>query len=103
MDVTIPGPIDDMIYEKPCVVFHDVGPEQLAEIRAAAQPRPPTVRIEVHPYYLQGLDPETEEARHAARLQLQGYLDDAIRAHVNARAFSAGVALQEVYRNVDTT
>lgn len=74
---------------KPCVVFHDIGPETLAEIRAAAQPQPPAPRIEVHPYYL--------EAGHRARQQLQDYLDDAMREHVLRRIADYGEAMRRIY------
>jgi hypothetical protein len=70
---------------KPCVVFHDIGPEMLTAIRAAAQPQPPAARIDVHPYYLDRFDGAAAEASHVARQQLQDYLDDAMREHVLAR------------------
>lgn len=86
MDVTIPGPIDD------------IRPDVLNKIRAAAQPRPPSARIEVHPHYLDRVDLEALEASHAARQQLQAYLDDAMRAHILERMASYGDTLREVWR-----
>jgi hypothetical protein len=70
---------------QPCLIFHNVGPETLAKIRAAAQPQPPAARIEVHPHYLDSVDLDVLEAAHAARQQLQDCLDEAMRAHVLAR------------------
>lgn len=87
---------------KRCVVFHGIGPETLAKIRAAAQPQPPTARIEVHPYYLERMDLDALEASHMARQQLQGYLDDVMRAHVLDRMASYEEALRKAYGYDDT-
>lgn len=83
---------------KPCVVFHDIGPDTLAKIRAAAQPQPPTARVEVHPYHLDRIDLDALEAAHRARQQMQDYLDDAMREHVLARIRLVAQDLRSVWR-----
>jgi hypothetical protein len=55
VEIDIPGPIDYLIYGKPCKLMPSDreradDPATLAAIRAAAQPQPPAGRIEVHPY-----------------------------------------------------
>lgn len=86
----------------PCPDRWPPTPELLAEIRAAAEPQPPTARIEVHPYYLHGIDPILLERSHRGRQELQSYLNEAILQHIRQQSIAAASAMREVYRNVDT-
>lgn len=79
----------------PCIVFHDISPDKLAAIRRAAEPKPPAGPIDVHPYYL--------EAAHAARQQLQDYLDEAMRRRLVEQALATEATLREVYGYDNTT
>lgn len=82
---------------KPCVVFHDIVPDTLAKIRAAAQPQPPA-QIEFHQHYLDRVDLDALEASHTVRQQMQDFLDDATRAHVLAEMATYERTLREVWR-----
>jgi hypothetical protein len=106
VEIDIPGPIDYLIYGKPCKLMPSDreradDPATLAAIRAAAQPQPPAGRIEVHPYYLERVDLDALERSHAARQQLQDYLDDAMRAHVLQRLLAYGETLRGLHRDGD--
>lgn len=84
---------------RPCLVFYDIGPEVLDEIRAAAQPQPSAARIDVHPYYLERVDVDALERSHIARQQLQDYLDEAMRAHVLQRLLAYSETLRGLHRD----